>query len=295
MTAALETGDERVHALALEDRVRIVVASTTVLVREAAAIHVGSPLSTVALGRLLTGAALLEATAKGMERLSLQVDGGGPIGALLARAYPDGRVCGTVRHPGRLPETEREGGWEVGDAVGRDGRLTVIRDMGFGEPWVGTVSLQNGEIGADLNAYLDQSEQVTSAVSVGVALDEAGGVRGAGGFLVQILGGLGPDEFEEVAARLEGLRQVATRVSVGDGADALLSGLGLRGLRVLERRALRYGSHTDRDYYRARLAGFDKVTLEELFGDRATLALQCEFTGVHHVFTRAELTTAGNA
>lgn len=287
--------DEIVHALALDDRVRVVVATTTMLAREASRLHGATPLSSIAIGRLLTATALLGATTKGVERLSLQVEGGGPLGILLARALPDGSVYGTVGHPDGVPKPDAAGDYHIGDAVGRSGRLTVIRDIGMGAPYVGVVELQSGEIGEDVAHYLQTSEQIRSALGVGVLLDCDAQVEGAGGFLVQVLGGLQENELASIEARIEMTQRISELVAIGDDVEAILQSLGFADARILERRPLRYHAPTDRGYYRARLASLDTAALDSIFAEDDEIELTCEFTRETHRFARRDLRQLGQA
>jgi molecular chaperone Hsp33 len=293
MTEALPH-DSLVHALAFDDRVRVVVAATTGIVRAAAAVHGGSPYATVALGRVLTAAALLESASKGLERLSLQVEGGGPLGVLIGRALPDGNVYGAVSNPHGLPQTDGATAG-IADAVGRNGRLVVVRDTGASEPYVGVVELVSGEIGDDVAAYLMQSEQIRSAIGLGVQVDAEGAVTGAGGVLLQLLGGVDEDEIAELEAALDFVGHVSERVAAGDSAETIARCLLLPGLRILHERPLRFAPPTDRSYYRARLARLNAAALDELFGEDESIELTCDFTGERHVFTRADLRSLGDA
>lgn len=295
MSLFQQAEDEIVHALALGDRVRVVVATTTGIARTAAQLHGGTPLASIAIGRLLTGAALLGSASKGVERMSLQVEGGGPLGILLARAMPDGSVYGTVSRPDGVPAPDEAGDFHVGDAVGRNGRFTVVRDTGKGEPWVGVVAMETGEIGDEIASYLQSSEQIRSAIGVGVLLDCDAQVEGAGGFLVQLLGGVEEEQLDELEARIGLTQRISELVAIGETADSILASLKLPDLRVLERRPLRYHAPTDREYYRARLSSLDAAALDSLFEGDASIELTCEFTRQSHTFTRSELRSLGNA
>ncbi|MBU6161354.1 MAG: Hsp33 family molecular chaperone HslO [Myxococcales bacterium] len=281
-----------VHALAFDDQVRMIACTSTGIVAEAARVHDTSPVATTALGRLLTGALLLGATHKNATRLTLQLQGKGPAGLLLARAGADGSVYGTISNPQVEVPLRDDGKLDVGGAVGRSGILQVVRDLGFGEPYVGATALVSGEIGDDLAQYLYDSEQIASAFGVGVNVTSQG-VTGAGGFLVQILGGLDEHAVWEVEHRLRSITHLSQDIEDGMTAYDLLWRLA-GDHRVLEEREPRYFCPHDRDYYRRRIAELGRATVQELFLDRDTIEVTCEFTRQTWTFDRADVGLTGS-
>lgn len=280
--------DSLVRALAFGENVRIVVAVTTELVGEAMRVHDTGPVAAAALGRLLTATLLLGASAKADERLTLQAQGGGPLGLVLARTAGTGRVYGTVANPHADLPARPDGKLDVGGGVGTDGNLVVVRDLGFGEPYVGMVPLATGEIGDDVAQYLSQSEQLLSAVGVGVRLATDARCLGAGGFLVQVLGGCTDEEFDAVEARISTLRELSATIEAGATAEDLLAMLA-PDARVLETIGVGYDCPLDRDYYAKRLQGLGVHPLEDLFSTHDELEVVCEFSRRAYVFRREEL------
>ncbi|MFQ3639869.1 MAG: Hsp33 family molecular chaperone HslO, partial [Chloracidobacterium sp.] len=197
------TPDRLLQAVAADDGVRVVAATTTHLVQEACRRHGSWKTATVALGRALTGAALLASSLKTSERVTVHIEGRGPVGAITAEANARGEVRGYVRHPQTDVPLRSDGKLDVGAAVGK-GVLHVIREGGFEiglmEAYRGSVPLISGEIAEDLTYYLSHSEQIPSAMSLGVYMEAGDGVVGAaGGFLVQVL----PEADEATIAHLE--------------------------------------------------------------------------------------------
>jgi len=285
--------DTLVHALAWEDRVRVISAVTTQSVRRCAEVHQTSPTATAALGRLLTAAALMGATLKGEDRISLQVLGDGPLGVLLARSLPDGRVYGTVRNPHASLPPRDDGSPDVAGAVGLPGYLMVSKDVGIGEPYVGTVGLTTGEIGDDIAAYYDQSEQVQSAVGLGVAVDADARVVAAGGFLLQVVGGLSDEDIADLALGIRSARNLSGEIAAGGSAIDTLVCLAGNRFRTLEERPIRYDAPHDRSYYGVRLAALGD--LDAVFGSDPSVEIVCEFTRQAFSFTRAEIETLRDA
>ncbi|MFN0124256.1 MAG: Hsp33 family molecular chaperone HslO [Blastocatellia bacterium] len=218
--------DTMVQALVAGSGVRAIAAVTTQLTGEACRRHGTSRTATAALGRALTGALLLGRTFKDLERVTLQFQGRGPAGTIFAEASSRGTVRGYITNPAAEVPLNKHGKLDVGGLLG-PGLLHVIREaaweMGFSrEPYYGSVPLVSGEIAEDLANYLLVSEQISSAVSLGVftSLDEAGGaqVTAAGGYLIQLM----PGADEETIATLETAISLAphTTEMIRQGADA---------------------------------------------------------------------------
>ena len=184
-------------ATAAGGRIRAVAVRTTDLVEEARKRHEMAPTAAAALGKALTGSLLLASTVRKTGRLNVRIAGGGPIGGIFVDAGTDGTVRGYVGNAGLDLPPRANGHLDVGSAVGREGTLSVTYDVGT-KPYAGTVSLVSGELGEDFTAYLGKSEQIPSAVSLGVWVDK-NGVQSAGGFIVQLM----PDAGDEIAERLE--------------------------------------------------------------------------------------------
>ena len=186
--------DRLVKFLAHIDMVKISCVDSTNLVEEARRIHKLNPTPTAALGRLLTMAALMGASMKNEDdKLTLQILGDGPIGSLLATSNQKAEVKGYVSEPLAEAESTKEGKLNVGAVIGK-GDLRVIKDIGLKEPYIGMVPLQTGEIAEDFAYYFAFSEQIPSAVALGVLVDKDGSVKRAGGYLLQIMPNT-PDEI----------------------------------------------------------------------------------------------------
>ena len=186
--------DQLLRATAADGGIRIVGTTTTQLVQEARQRHQLTYVGTAALGRAMSAGLLLVSSMKRAEsRINLRVKGDGPMGGVMVDAGIDGAVRGYVDHPSvELPPTE-SGKLNVGGAIGRNGYLYVVRDVGYGQPYSSTVELISGEIGEDLTYYLATSEQTPSALALGVHVDEDG-VEASGGLLLQVMPKAARDE-----------------------------------------------------------------------------------------------------
>ena len=212
------------RAVTNDGTAKISVITAPDMVERARNIHHLHPVGTAALGRTLCGASLLgEMLKEDNAALTLRIQGGGPIGTILAVSDNAGNVRGYVSHPEvDLPIRERDGKLDVSGAVGREGLLTVSRDIGLREPYSGSSALVSGEIAEDLAAFLTESDQLGSACALGVLVNPDGSVKAAGGFIMQLM----PNAAEETVKALEDnifLMDQLTTILDEDGAEAVIA------------------------------------------------------------------------
>ena len=193
--------DKLVRAITKDGSVKAVAAVTKDLTEQVRNIHKTLPVATAALGRTLAAASMMgNALKEENASLTLQIKGGGPLGTVLAVSDHLGNVRGYVQNPQVDVPLREDGKLDVGRAVGADGTLTVIKDIGLKEPYIGSVGLLGGEIAEDLAAYFVESEQIPTACALGVLVDRDQSVRAAGGYIIQLL----PGADEDTIARVEG-------------------------------------------------------------------------------------------
>ncbi|MDP4132918.1 MAG: Hsp33 family molecular chaperone HslO, partial [Bacillota bacterium] len=204
------------RAVTLDGYVRIFAAKTTDLVNEAVKIHHCAPTAAAALGRALTAAALMGATLKDEESsITLQIDGGGPIGKICAITDKNCYVRGYCDDPTVDLPLKKDGKLDVGKAVGTNGYLNVIRDYGLKKPYIGRAELVSGEIGEDLTRYYAISEQVPSAVGLGVLVDTDYTIKAAGGFIVQLMPGATENHIADIEKALSEIPSVTKMIEMG--------------------------------------------------------------------------------
>ena len=236
--------DHMIRAIAWGGRVRVAACDTTATVEELRRIHDPSPVTAAAVGRLATGALLLASMlekATGREpMLTIEINGDGPAGKLLATASPKGWVRAMVANPLATADPKINGKLNVAGVVGSSGEVVVTRDPGVGEPYRGVVPLVSGEIAQDLARYLLDSEQVPSAVLLGVHAARAGRVDHSGGLMVQLLPGVRDEEAEELALRVRGLGALTSQMAVGAGPMAWIESLFGSGLDLLGEAPVRF-------------------------------------------------------
>ena len=192
--------DQLVRAISKDGFVKAVAVSTRDLTERARQIHHTTPVATAALGRTLAAASMLGNALKGDgASVTLQIKGDGPLGTILAVSDNEGNVRGKVDDPTVDLPLRPDGKLDVGGAVGKDGMLTVSKDIGLREPYIGSTEIVSGEIAEDVAAYMTDSEQIPAAVGLGVLVDTDCSVAQAGGFIVQLM----PGAPEELITKLE--------------------------------------------------------------------------------------------
>ncbi len=282
--------DYMVRATAADSQIRAFAITSRALAEEARRCHNTSPIITAALGRLLAGGAMMGAMMKEeKDLLTLQVKCSGPAKGLTVTADSKGHVKGCPQVPDVLLAPNAEGKLDVGGAVG-PGILSVIKDMGLKEPYVGQVALQTGEIAEDLTYYFATSEQVPSAVGLGVLMNKDNTVRQAGGFMVQLM----PFTEEPVVAALE--QKIAEVASVTDLLEQGLSPEGLLeqilgefGLEITEKIPVGYRCDCSRERVTKALISIGAAELQEMAEEGKPIEVNCQFCDKHYVFTPEEL------
>ncbi len=281
--------DHLVRATGAGGSVRALAAVTTSLVAEAARRHHTSPLATVALGRALTGAALLGANLKGKEKVTLRIEGGGPLGAIVSSADGDGNVRGYVGNPG-VDVPDQTGRLDVGVAVGRRGFLHLTRDMGLQNVYTGTSALVTGEIAEDLTHYFWNSEQVPSAVALGVLLDPDGTVRAAGGYMVQLMPAARGEDRDRLEQNLQHLGTVSLAVDAGlVAADLVRGALGGLDSKLLDRQDLRFRCRCSPERVERVLLSLGAAELRDMLERDGRAELRCEFCAQMYPFAADQL------
>jgi molecular chaperone Hsp33 len=250
-------------------------------------IHATLPTASAALGRALSGAALLSTFLKEGQRVMVQIAGDGPLRGIVAESDWLGRVRGYVRRP-RVHLGIRDGKLDVGGAVGR-GALTVLKDLGLREYYRGTVPLSTGEIASDIAYYLSASEQIPAAVSLGVYVDKDDSVTASGGFLVHPLPGCRPDLIEELEERMRTVRPVTEMIREGMSPGMVMEEAVGRQVDVREEKEVTYSCSCTRERVKGALAALGPEELAILANGREDATVRCEFCHAMYVVSREEL------
>ena len=273
--------------------VRIYVAQTTEMVEAARKTHDLSPVSTSALGRTITAAAMMGMMSKiDKEKLTLQVKGTGAIKLMVAVADSHGNVKAYMTNPQAENFFTEDGKLDIGAAIGKEGQIIVVRDYGMKEPFIGQCNLVSGEIAEDLAQYFVQSEQQPTAVSIGVTLSKEAKVKYAGGFIVQILPETSDETISQLEANLAALPPLTKMFEEGSDmmqvANQVFAGMGLDELESYE---LNYKCDCSRDKMSAALKSLGTQELLDIIEEDGQAELVCHFCNEKYNFSELELTT----
>lgn len=283
--------DQIVRVIAKDAPVKAMAISAPDMAERARAIHDCWPVAAAALGRLLMAASMMGAAMKEENgSVTLRVKGGGPLGALTAVSDSRGNVRGYVQNPAVDVPRKAKGKLDVGAAVGADGELTVIRDLGLKEPYIGSVQLVGGEIAEDIAAYFVESEQAPTACALGVLIAPDQTVQAAGGYLIQLLPGADEGVVSAVERGVARLGAVSARLDAGmDPMGLLREVLGEFELEVLETAPVEYRCYCTRERVSRALISLGREELSSLIEEQGGAELTCQFCDQVYRFDRAEL------
>ncbi len=281
--------DYIVRAIAAGGQIRAFAATTKDTVEKARQLHNTSPIATVALGRLLTGGVMMGVTMKNdSDMLTVQIKGNGPIGAMTVTADPKGNVKGFVANP-EVMLPLKDGRLDIAGAVGI-GVLSVIKDIGLKEPYVGDTILITSEIADDLTYYYATSEQIPSSVGLGVLMDKDNTVEQAGGFIIQLM----PDATEEVIDKLEKrikeIKSVTHMLENGMTPEKILEYiLGGMELEILDTIPTQFYCNCSKERVSKAVMSIGVKDLKEMVDDNKPIEVNCHFCNSHYTFSPQEL------
>lgn len=283
--------NEIVRAITVDGLVKAAAITGRDIVERARNIHKLLPTATAALGRTLMGASLMGDMLKEEKgALTLQIKGGGPLGTILAVSDHQGNVRGYVQNPQVELMEQRPGKLDVGRAVGTDGTLTVIKDIGLKEPYVGSIGLFSGEIADDLAMYFVESEQIPTACALGVLVGLDQSVTAAGGYIIQLLPGAGEELISKIEAGVHSLGPVSSALAGGlDGEGLLRAVLSGFDLDILEKHPVEYRCYCSRERVSRALISMGRKDLSELIREQGRAELTCQFCDRVYRFSGEEL------
>lgn len=282
--------DYIVRAAAAEGQIRAFACTTKDMVEAARKAHNTSPVVTAALGRLLTAGAMMGAMLKGeKDLLTLQIQSQGPVKGITVTADSHGNVKGYANVPDVILPANAKGKLDVAGAVG-PGYLSVIRDLGMKEPYVGQTMLQTSEIAEDLTYYFASSEQVPSSVGLGVLMEKSNVVKCAGGFIVQLM----PFAEDAVTDRLErNLEQISSVTSIlAEGKspeDLLKTVLDGFDIEFTDRADTRFTCNCDKKRVQKALISIGRKELKEMIEEGKEIEVNCHFCNHNYIFSIEEL------
>ena len=287
--------DEIVRAMTKDGYVKAVAVTGRDVVERARQVHTLPPMATAALGRALMGTSMLGdmlKTEKGS--VTMQIKGGGPLGTILAVSDNEGNVRGYVQNPNVDIIEKYEGKLDVGAAVGGEhveaGTLTIIKDIGMKEPYVGTIGLWSGEIADDLAMYFVESEQIPTVCALGVLLEKDQSVNTAGGYIIQLLPGASEEIIEKIEAGVHRVGAVSSAFESGmDAEDIIRAVLSDFEVEVLEKRPVEYRCYCSRDRVTRALISMGRGEMESLIEEQGEADLTCQFCDAVYHYSKEEL------
>ena len=282
--------DYIVRATAAEGQIRAFAITSRELVETARQDHNTSPVATAALGRLLSAGAMMGVMMKGeKDVLTLQIRCNGPIGGLTVTADAHGNVKGFVENPDVMLPPNAKGKLDVGGALDL-GFLSVIKDLGLKEPYVGQTELETGEIAEDLTYYFANSEQVPSSVGLGVLMEKDNTVRQAGGFIIQLMPFVEDSVVDRLEKKLSSVNSVTSYLDRGFTPEQLLDEfLGEFGLEILDKLDTRFHCDCSREKVEKALISVGKKELNDMVQEGKPVEVKCHFCNTPYVFNVEEL------
>lgn len=282
--------DYMVRAMAANGQIRAFACTTKELTEYARQVHNTSPVATAALGRLMAGGLMMGSMLKGEKDLvTLKIEGAGPAKGALVTADAFGNVKGYISVPDVMLPPRADGKLDVGNAFGA-GFLSVIKDMGLKEPYVGQTVLQSGEIAEDLTYYFATSEQVPSSVGLGVLMNKENTVRQAGGFIIQLLPFAEDEVIDRLEDKIKNLESVTSMLDSGMSPEDMLSELlGDMDLQITDTFPVNFKCNCSKERFARGLMSIGRKEIKEIIADGKPITVNCHFCNSNYVFSIEEL------
>ncbi len=269
----------------------MVAVDSTDIVYRAEQIHKTSAVVTAALGRLLTAASLMGSMLKGKDdSVTLKLAGDGPAGSVIAVSDSSGNPRGYVQNPVVEIPLNAYGKLDVSGAVGKNGYLYVIRDLGFGEPYIGQTPIVSGEIAEDIASYYANSEQIPTVCALGVLVDRDLTVKKAGGYLIQLLPGAPEEDISALEENIRSIAPVTVMLDEGKSIDDICH-IALKGFepQLLDESMSEYRCNCSRDRVKQALVSIGREELEKLAQEQEKTQIECHFCDKKYVFSKEEI------
>ena len=283
--------DQLIRAISKDGHIKATAVSTRALTERARQIHKALPVATAALGRTLAAVSMMgNALKEDGASVTLQIKGGGPAGRLLAVSDGTGNVKGYVEHPIVELPPRADGHLNVGAAVGKDGTLDVIRDLGMREPYIGQVPLTSGEIAEDITSYYAYSEQIPTVCALGVLVDKDLSIACAGGYLLQLLPGATDAEITRLEQNIAAMPSVTEMLRAGKTPQDMME-LAMAGFdpQVLDTREVKYQCDCSKERTKDMLLSLGRKELVKLRDEDPKCEVVCHFCHTKYEFDLNEL------
>jgi molecular chaperone Hsp33 len=286
----MDMGDYLVRGLGFNGNIRAFAVDTTQTVAEAQKRHMTWPTASAALGRTMTGGVMMGAMLKGDNKVTIKVDGGGPIGAILVDSNARGGVRGYVSNPQTHFELNEKGKLDVRRAVGTEGMLSVVKDLGLRDNFTGQTPIVSGEIAEDFTYYLAISEQVPSSVGLGVLVDTDNSILAAGGFIVQLMPDTDDETISKIEERLSGIEPVSKMIQRGLSPEGILEEvLGKGNVQILDTMPVSFECNCSKERFANGILGLGQQEIQEMIDEDGMAEAQCHFCLETYHYSKEEL------
>ncbi|GAF17669.1 LOW QUALITY PROTEIN: chaperonin [Bacillus sp. JCM 19046] len=283
--------DYLVKATAFNGEVRALALVATDMVSEACRRQGTWPTASAALGRALMGGTMMASMLKGKEKLTVRIEGNGPIGHIIVDSHANGTSRGTVGNPHVSPELNQAGKLDVAGVVGTEGTLSVVKDIGMKDPFTGSVPIVSGEIGEDFTYYFANSEQRPSSVGVGVLVNPDETILAAGGFIIQLMPGAQESTIEEIEKRLGSIPAISKLVEMGMPPEEILQSLlGDDNVKFLETKPVEFQCSCSKERIGNAIISLGQDEIKAMIEEDGGAETTCNFCNETYSFNKNELT-----
>ncbi|HDP5893508.1 TPA: Hsp33 family molecular chaperone HslO [Staphylococcus aureus] len=284
------THDYIVKALAFDGEIRAYAALTTETVQEAQTRHYTWPTASAAMGRTMTATAMMGAMLKGDQKLTVTVDGQGPIGRIIADANAKGEVRAYVDHPQTHFPLNEPGKLDVRRAVGTNGSIMVVKDVGMKDYFSGASPIVSGELGEDFTYYYATSEQTPSSVGLGVLVNPDNTIKAAGGFIIQVMPGAKDETISKLEKAISEMTPVSKLIEQGLTPEGLLNEiLGEDHVQILEKMPVQFECNCSHEKFLNAIKGLGEAEIQNMIKEDHGAEAVCHFCGNKYKYTEEEL------
>ncbi|MBH9968529.1 Hsp33 family molecular chaperone HslO [[Bacillus] enclensis] len=282
--------DYLVKALAYNGQVRAYAVKSTDTVGEAQRRHDTWPTASAALGRSISAGVMMGAMLKGENKLTIKVEGGGPIGAIIVDSNAKGEVRGYVSNPHVHFDLNEHGKLDVRRAVGTSGTLSVVKDIGMRDHFSGQVPIVSGELGEDFTYYFVTSEQVPSSVGVGVLVNPDNTILASGGFILQLMPGTDDETITRIEERLSKIPPISKLIEKGLTPEEVLEEvLGEGEVKVLETMPVSFQCKCSKDRFANAIISLGENEIQDMIDEEGQAEAKCHFCNETYMFSGKEL------
>ncbi|MFD2617468.1 Hsp33 family molecular chaperone HslO [Terrilactibacillus laevilacticus] len=282
--------DYLIKATAYDNAIRVLTIDSTETVSEAQKRHNTWPTASAALGRTMTAGAMMGAQFKGNEKLTITIEGGGPIGVIIVDANAKGEVRGYVTNPQVHFDLNKFGKLDVARAVGTNGFLSVVKDLGLRDNFTGRVALVSGEIGDDFTYYFARSEQIPSAVGVGVLVNPDNSIKASGGFIIQVMPDAPDDIISKVEKRLSEIPPISKLIEAGHKPeDLLLTIFGEGNYKILEKMPVHFKCQCSHEKIANAISSLGNEEIQAMIDEDHGAEADCHFCRETYHFSEDDL------